>query len=46
MPVWIDLLDPSKEEERAAEKLLKISIPTREEKQEIEISSRRSCRPP
>ena len=39
-PVWIDLFDPTKDEELAAEKLLGISIPTREEMHEIEISSR------
>ena len=39
-PVWIDMLDPTKEEERAAEQQLKISIPTREEMHEIEVSSR------
>ncbi|QNN65066.1 magnesium transporter CorA family protein [Sphingomonas rhizophila] len=38
--VWIDLLEPTKEEERLAEKLLGTNIPTREELAEIEPSSR------
>ena len=38
--VWIDLLEPTKEEERLAEKLLGTNIPTREELSEIEPSSR------
>jgi magnesium transporter len=38
--VWIDLLEPSQEEEKAVEQLLGIEVPTREEMQEIEISSR------
>jgi magnesium transporter len=38
--VWIDLHHPTREEERTVEKLLKIEIPTREEMQEIEESSR------
>lgn len=38
--VWVDLLRPSKEEERAVETALGIEAPTREEMQEIEISSR------
>lgn len=38
--VWIDLLRPSKEEETALEARLGIDIPTREEMEEIEISSR------
>ena len=37
---WIDLLDPTKAEEEAIEKLLSLEIPTREEMQEIEVSSR------
>ena len=38
--VWIDLLEPSHAEEKAVESLLGIEVPTREEMQEIEISSR------
>lgn len=39
-PLWIDLLDPTPEEERAVEALIGIDVPTREEMQEIEVSSR------
>jgi len=38
--VWIDLLNPTPEEDRLVEKLIGVAIPTREEMQEIEISSR------
>jgi magnesium transporter len=38
--VWIDLLNPSDEEEAALERHLGIDVPTREEMEEIEISSR------
>ena len=38
--VWIDLLEPTKEEERAVETALEIGIPSQEEMQEIEASSR------
>ena len=38
--VWIDLLNPSKEEERLVERHLGILVPTREEMSEIEVSSR------
>jgi magnesium transporter len=38
--VWADLLNPSKEEEAAIETWLGVAIPTREEMEEIEISSR------
>lgn len=38
--VWIDLFNPSKDEENALERRLGIDIPTREEMEEIEISSR------
>jgi magnesium transporter len=37
---WIDLVAPSDEEEEELERRLGINIPTREEMQEIEISSR------
>lgn len=39
-PVWIDLLEPSPEEERQVEASLGIDVPTHEEMQEIEASSR------
>jgi magnesium transporter len=38
--VWIDLLQPSREEEHAVQAALGIEVPTREEMQEIESSSR------
>lgn len=38
--VWIDLLEPTMEEEALAEKLIGANIPTREEMLEIEPSSR------
>jgi magnesium transporter len=38
--VWIDLLTPTQEEERAVERALSIEAPSREEMQEIEFSSR------
>ncbi|TFL16844.1 magnesium transporter CorA family protein [Jannaschia formosa] len=38
--VWIDLLTPSPEEEDAVEALVGVNVPTREEMEEIEISSR------
>jgi len=38
--VWIDLLRPTAEEEAQVEAALRIDIPTREEMQEIEVSSR------
>lgn len=38
--VWIDLLEPTPEEERSLEQALGIGIPTREEMQAIELSSR------
>ncbi len=37
---WIDLLEPTRDEELAAEKGLGILLPTREEMAEIEVSSR------
>ncbi len=37
---WIDLIDPTVDEDRAVEARLGISIPTREDMQEIELSSR------
>lgn len=38
--VWVDLHNPTRDEELAVEQLLGIGIPTREEMEEIEISSR------
>jgi magnesium transporter len=38
--VWIDLLNPTPEEEAKVERALKVDVPTREEQQEIEASSR------
>lgn len=38
--VWIDLQKPTPEEDRAVERLAGIAVPTREDMQEIEISSR------
>lgn len=38
--LWIDLLSPTREEEALLEQILNLDIPTREEMQEIEISSR------
>lgn len=38
--LWIDLLEPTIEEEKAVEASLSIDIPTREEMKEIETSSR------
>ncbi|MBF0269535.1 MAG: magnesium transporter CorA family protein [Alphaproteobacteria bacterium] len=39
-PLWIDLLDPTRDEEMAVQNLLAIDVPTREEMQEIEATSR------
>src|SRR3972149_2092109 len=38
--VWIDLLNPTHEEEGQIERALRLEVPTREEQQEIEASSR------
>ncbi len=38
--IWIDLKTPSPGEDKAVEKLVGIEIPTREDMQEIEASSR------
>ncbi|ABD89813.1 magnesium transporter CorA family protein [Rhodopseudomonas palustris] len=38
--VWIDLEKPTPEEDRAVERLAGVAVPTREDMQEIEISSR------
>src|SRR5215831_8447527 len=38
--VWIDMVTPSVQEDRSVEQLIGIAVPTREEMQEIEVSSR------
>src|ERR1700761_325271 len=38
--VWIDLVKPTQAEDKAVERLAGIAVPTREDMQEIEISSR------
>ena len=38
--IWIDLVKPTKDEERLVETVLGVQVPTREEMQEIEASSR------
>jgi magnesium transporter len=38
--VWIDLVTPSVQEDKLVERMLGIAVPTREEMQEIEVSSR------
>ena len=38
--VWIDLVNPTAAEDRAVERLAGIAVPTREDMQEIEVSSR------
>ena len=38
--VWLDLLSPTAEEDRLVEQTLGVSLPTREEMQEIEVSAR------
>jgi magnesium transporter len=38
--VWIDLVTPTVQEDKLVESLLGIAVPTREEMQEIEVSSR------
>jgi magnesium transporter len=38
--VWIDLVEPTAEEDRAVERALGLSVPTREEMAELEASSR------
>lgn len=38
--VWLDLVNPTPDEEEKVERSLKIDVPTREEQQEIEVSSR------
>ncbi len=39
-PVWLDLLNPTPEEDRLVEQMTGVSIPTREEMQDIEVSAR------
>ena len=38
--IWVDLVEPSADEERMIEQVLAIDVPTREEMKEIEASSR------
>ncbi|MCL9684835.1 magnesium transporter CorA family protein [Legionella maioricensis] len=38
--LWIDLINPSEEEENTVEQYVRLNIPTREEMREIELSSR------
>jgi magnesium transporter len=38
--LWIDLLNPSRDEDQFVERLLGVSLPTKEEAQEIEVSAR------
>ena len=38
--IWIDLLNPTREEEQAVENFLCVDIPTHEEMHEIEVSNR------
>src|SRR5688572_1809720 len=38
--IWIDLLNPTPEEEKRIERALKLNGPTRAEQQELEVSSR------
>src|SRR6201981_1258234 len=38
--VWVDLVNPTPAEDKAVEKLAGMAVPTRDEMQEIEISSR------
>ena len=38
--VWIDLVNPTPGEDKLVERLVGVAIPTREEMQEIELSSR------
>lgn len=38
--VWIDLISPTPQEDKLVERMLGIGVPTREEMQEIEVSSR------
>ena len=38
--VWLDLVKPTPEEDKAVERLAGVAVPTREDMQEIEISSR------
>ena len=38
--VWLDLVSPTVQEDKTVESLLGIAVPTREEMQEIEVSSR------
>lgn len=39
-PVWLDLVEPTKDEEQLVESSLGVDVPTRDEMEEIEVSSR------
>ena len=38
--IWIDLINPSKDDEKTVERMVGLEVPTREEMAEIEVSSR------
>ncbi|HET9538099.1 MAG TPA: magnesium transporter, partial [Mesorhizobium sp.] len=38
--IWIDMVTPTVHEDKLVEQMLGIAVPTREEMQEIEVSSR------
>src|SRR5215469_1517890 len=38
--VWVDMVTPTVQEDKLVEKILGVAVPTREEMQEIEVSSR------
>src|SRR5207245_3298977 len=38
--VWFDLVNPTQQEDKLVERVLGIAVPTREEMQEIEVTSR------
>ncbi|MEZ2130105.1 MULTISPECIES: magnesium transporter CorA family protein [unclassified Sinorhizobium] len=40
VPVWYDLINPTQEEDKTVERQLGISIPTRDEMEDIELSAR------
>ena len=39
-PIWLDLINPTHEEERQVEALVGVNVPTREEMKDIEVSAR------
>jgi magnesium transporter len=38
--IWLDLINPARDKDRYVEQLLGISVPTREEAQEVQVSAR------